>query len=69
MKLPIDGYSWIRRIDFEKATGQSLRHLFFHRGDQLVREGIARKWGKTWMVRPDRLDAFIEKGGTAEIAR
>ncbi len=68
-KQPTLGFNWVKRSDFEKATGQSLRHLFFHRRDELVREGVARKWGKNWLIRPDKLDAFIEDGGTAEIAR
>ena len=68
-KQPTSGFNWVKRSDFEKATGQSLRHLFFHRRDELVREGVARKWGKNWLIRPDKLDAFIEAGGTAEIAR
>ena len=68
-KQPTSGFNWVKRSDFEKVTGQSLRHLFFHRRDELVREGVARKWGKNWLIRPDKLDAFIEAGGTAEIAR
>ena len=68
-KQPTSGFNWVKRSDFEKATGQSLRHLFFHRRDELEREGVARKWGKNWLIRPDKLDAFIEAGGTAEIAR
>ena len=68
-KQPTSGFKWVKRSDFEKATGQSLRHLFFHRRDELVREGVARKWGKNWLIRPDKLDAFIEAGGTVEIAR
>ena len=69
MKSKIEGFGRMKRSDFEKSTGQSLRHLFFHRRDELVREGVARKWGKNWLIRPDKLDAFIEAGGTAEIAR
>ena len=69
METKVQGYNWVKRSDFEKLTGQSLRHLFFHRRKELLREGVARKWGKNWMIRPDKLDAFIEAGGTAEIAR
>ena len=68
-KEPTLGFNWVKRRDFENATGQSLRHLFFHRRDELVSEGVARKWGKNWLVRPDKLDAFIEAGGTSEIVR
>ena len=69
MKPPIEGYSWVKRSEFEKKTGQSLRHLFFHRLDELIHDGIVRKWGKNWMIRPDKLDSFIENGGTSKITR
>ncbi len=69
MKTSIPGFNWMKRSDFEKETGQSLRHLFFHRRDELVREGVARKWGKNWLIRPDKLDVFIEAGGTSEISK
>ena len=69
MKTSIPGFNWMKRSDFEKATGQSLRHLFFYRRDELIREGVARKWGKNWMVRPDKLDSFIENGGSSKITR
>jgi len=69
MKTSIPGFNWMKRSDFEKVTDQSLRHLFFYRRDELIREGVARKWGKNWMVRPDKLDAFIENGGTSKITR
>lgn len=69
MKTSIPGFNWMKRSDFEKATGQSLRHLFFYRRDELIHEGVARKWGKNWMVRPDKLDSFIENGGSSKITR
>ncbi len=69
MNLKIEGYKWVKRSNFEQETGQSLRHLFYHCRDELVREGIARKWGKNWLIRPDKLDAFIEAGGTSEISK
>ena len=69
MEKSVDGFNWMKRGDFEKQTGISLRHLFVHCEDELVREGVARKWGKNWMIRPDRLDAFIDAGGTANIQK
>ena len=64
-----ESFNWVSKSSFERQRGINLKRLFHFRAKELVQSGVARKWGRRWMIRPDRLSQFIEDGNTEEIGR
>ena len=64
-----ESFNWVSKSSFERQEGINLKRLFHFRAKELVQSGVARKWGRRWMIRPDRLSQFIEDGNTEEIGR
>ena len=59
----------VKKSRYERESGLNLRHLIFHRGRELEQAGAICKFGRHWMVDPERLERFIRDGGCTEIAR
>jgi len=59
----------LKKAHYEKISGLSLRHLIFHRAAELQDAKALVRFGRHWMVDPQRLERFIRDGGCAEIAK
>ena len=59
----------LKKARYEKISGLSLRHLIFHRAEELQDAKALVRFGRHWMVDPQRLESFIRDGSCAEIAK
>ncbi len=59
----------LKKAHYEKISGLSLRHVIFHRAKELQDAKALVRFGRHWMVDPQRLESYIRDGGCAEIAK
>ena len=59
----------LKKTHYERISGLSLRHVIFHRAQELQDAKALVRFGRHWMVDPQRLERFIREGGCAEISK
>ena len=59
----------VKKSRYEREAGINLRHVIFRKHRELEQAGAICRYGRHWMVDPERLEDFIRDGGCTEIAR